>query len=134
VTSLGLSMRLTDNHVPALMRGLDWLADAWADNMAYSLRDHAQREAPVGREVYTDEEGHEHPGWLRESIDVLPLPGPSHPWLVTVHAFYGIYVNNGTRNMAPNPFWDRAVFRAELEGDDLLDWSTRQWLLRAGVR
>jgi hypothetical protein len=132
VPTLTLSARLTQNDLPGVIRGVGWLADAWPQNMAQLQEAHHRQEAPLGQEFYTDEMGNEHPGWLRDSVDSVELPGGGY--ITIVHADYGIYVNNGTRNMAANPFWERATLRTEREADDLTDRLTRQALARfAGV-
>jgi Bacteriophage protein of unknown function (DUF646). len=122
--------RVDENHLQRAMRGYWWLEEAWVDNTATYQKAFHREEAPLGRAVYTDEEGHDHPGWLRDSVDSVPLPGETPSTLVTVHAFYGIYVNNGTRHQAPNPFWDRAQVKTEREAPLLLDRLTAQMLVR----
>lgn len=128
-----LRARLDFDRLDNVARGLDNLADAWGSRMATWQEIHHREEAPLGREFYTDEWGNEHPGWLRDSVDSVALPGPIGGYIVTVHADYGIYVNNGTRYIQANPFWERAALRTEREGPDLLDGLTRDMLARAGV-
>ena len=125
-----MHMRVEENHLGSVAVGVTELADGFAYNLADYQVIHHREEAPLGREFYVDEQGHEHPGWLRDSADSVPLPGPEGGYLVTVHADYGIYVNNGTRFISPNPFWDRAALATEREADDLLDRMTRQMLAR----
>jgi hypothetical protein len=125
-----MRMRVDDNHLDSVARGVDWLADAYPYNLADYQVIHHREEAPLGREFYVDEQGNEHPGWLRDSADSVPLPGPDGGYLVVVHADYGIYVNSGTRYIAPNPFWERATLRTEREADDLLERMTHQMLAR----
>jgi hypothetical protein len=129
VPTVTLSARLTENRLPGVIRGVHWLADAWPKHMAGWQEVHHREEAPLGQEFYTDEMGNEHPGWLRDSVDSVELPG-GQGYITVVHADYGIYVNNGTRNMAANPFWERATLRTEREADDLLDNLTREALAR----
>lgn len=128
--TLTMRMRLDYSHLDNAARGLDWLGDAWAYNVAGWQVIHHRQEAPLGREFYTDEQGNEHPGWLRDSADQVPLPGPLGGYLITVHADYAIFVNNGTRYIQANPFWERATLRTEREAPDTLEWATRQWLVR----
>jgi hypothetical protein len=128
---VNLRVRVLYNHLPNVIDGLDRLADDYPERLAKLHIVHHQEEAPVGREVYTDAEGHEHPGWLRDSADAIPLPGGE--WLTTVHAFYGVYVNYGTRHMAANPFWERATLRTEREAEPLADAMVRAMLQRARV-
>lgn len=71
------------------------------------IRDTAVAKAPLGKHTYFDDDGHSHPGWLKESIQLMPIGGsPDH---VKVRAFYGIYVEQGTRNMRGQPFFGPAV-------------------------
>lgn len=130
---VSISARVDFSHLDRVGRMVDGLADSFAYNLATYQEVHHRQEAPLGREFYTDEQGNEHPGWLRDSVDSLPLPGPGHMHLVTVHADYGIYVNNGTRYMPANPFWERATLRTEQEADDLLDRVTRQQFASIGL-
>lgn len=122
--------RGTFNHLGRLARELGELGRDYAASLAQWQQAHTRQEAPLGREVYTDEQGHEHPGWLRDSVDTIELP-PGDSWLVTVHADYGAYVNFGTRHQAANPFWARAVARTEALMDPMLDTRTRTMLLFA---
>lgn len=71
---------------------------------ATELRDMAKAEASVDT------------GDLRDSIRLIPQGDATD--LVEVGAEHGTYVNNGTRKMAANPFWDRAVeqMRAKYPG------------------
>jgi HK97 gp10 family phage protein len=85
-------------------------------NLARAIKKHARRNAPVGDRVYTDEEGHTHPGYLRDSI-VLIKTGST--WTVTVQAHYGIYQEYGTRYHAAQPFWHQAIATAIAERDVL---------------
>lgn len=130
----GVRLVVVDNRIPLLRRELADLARAWPERIAKLHRVHAQDEAPVGTEVYIDPEGHEHPGWLRDSIDELALPGPGHAWLVTVHASYGVYVNNGTRHQAANPFWERALSTTMGELEPVTESMTRAMLARVAAR
>jgi len=129
VATVSVSLRVTHNDLDAVARGIDWLASAWPYNMATLQEAHHQQEAPLGQEFYRDLDGNWHPGWLRESVDTTELPDGGQ--LTTVWAVYGIYVNNGTRFMAANPFWERATLRTEREADGLTDRLTRQMLARA---
>jgi hypothetical protein len=128
--SVGMRMRLDYSHLEDVADGVGWLADAYPYNLADYQVIHHRTEAPLGREFYTDEQGNEHPGWLRDSADSVPLPGPEGGYLVVVHADYAIYVNSGTQFIAPNPFWERATLRTEREADDLLLRMTHQMLAR----
>lgn len=116
------------NRLDDVARQLDRLGSVWAERMADHHQTHHRQEAPVGREVYVDPEGNEHPGWLRDSLAVTPLPDGSQ-WL-QVDAYYGIYVNNGTRYQPPNPFWDRALLRTEALADVELERATAELMAR----
>jgi hypothetical protein len=113
-------------------RQLDWLGAAWAEDVAALQVEHHQAEAPIGQEIYRDLDGNWHPGWLRESVVATPLPGGGQ-W-VQVEAVYGIFVNNGTRYMAANPFWDRATMRTELQTEDILDRLMPEFWARTASR
>jgi hypothetical protein len=131
MTTVNTRVRVVYNRLPNVIDGMDRLADEYPERLARLHVVHHQDEAPVGREVYTDQEGHEHPGWLRDSAYVVPLPGGES--LITVDAFYGIYVNNGTRHQSANPFWERATLRTEHEAEPLAEAMVRQMLARARV-
>jgi hypothetical protein len=128
MAGIRISARVTDNHLDDIARQLDWLGSTWCQRMAEAQVHHHHAEAPVGREFYTDELGHEHPGWLRDSADNLQLPDGGQ-W-VMVHADYGIYVNNGTRYIAPNPFWDRALLRTEAIAEGELERAVAELWIR----
>jgi hypothetical protein len=119
---------VTSNRLPQVARQLDHLGATWAQQMADHHEAHHHQEAPVGQRVFIDAEGNQHPGWLRDSLAVTPLPDGGQ-WL-QVEAFYGIYVNSGTRFQAPNPFWDRALLRTEALADITLEAVTAQMLAR----
>lgn len=116
------------SELGTVARGVSRVADSWAEKLATWQEIHHREEAPLGQEFYIDEQGNQHPGWLRDSVDSVPLPGGGY--IVTVHADYGIYVNNGTRYQSANPFWERAALRTEREAPDLLDNLTAEMLAR----
>lgn len=120
------------SELDTVARGVTRVADAWAEKLAAWQEIHHREEAPLGQEFYTDEWGNEHPGWLRDSVDSIELPGGGY--ITIVHADYGIYIESGTRYISANPFWSRATLRTEREAPDLLDRLTREALTRAGLR
>lgn len=78
-------------------------AEGLAQGYAEDIARFARQRAPVDT------------GHLRDSITVVST-GPG-AYQARVGAFYGVYVNYGTRNMAAQPFWEPAVneARARLE-------------------
>lgn len=67
----------------------------------------AKKNAPVGSDTYTDSDGHEHPGWLRDSIHATRI-SEGH-WVVSIDAEYAVYLEYGTRYMRARPFWRRSI-------------------------
>ena len=128
--TVGVSASVDENHLPAAMRGPNgwptpsattWLRPRWTTTARKPRW--AARSTPTAKATSI-------PAGCATRLDSVPLPGPSPSYLVTVHAFYGIYVNNGTRYIAPNPFWDRAQVKTEAEAPLLLDRLTRQMAAR----
>lgn len=89
------SVHIVSNRLPALGKAIRDKSKTQRSKAAEDLRDRARQEAPVKS------------GALRDSIQVTGQGDSTD--LVTVGAPYASYVNSGTRRMAPNPFWDRAV-------------------------
>lgn len=128
MATVRISARVTMNRLDDVARQLDWLGSTWAERMADHHQTHHRQEAPVGQEIYTDPEGNQHPGWLRDSLAAIELPDGGQ-WL-QVDAYYGIYVNSGTRFQPPNPFWDRALLRTEAMADETLAVATAELMAR----
>lgn len=87
------NFRRNSNHLPK--------------DVAHAVRDVAKVKAPVGDEHYIDSDGNVHPGYLVESIATERIT--ENHWRAYVGADYGVYLENGTRYMAAQPFWLPAV-------------------------
>jgi HK97 gp10 family phage protein len=93
------SIRIDWNHLPRMAKAIRSSVESEAKAEAEELAAVAREEAPVDT------------GALRDSIRAIPQGDKTH--LVEVGMFYGVFVNNGTRKMPANPFWDRARKRVE---------------------
>ena len=95
--------------------GLDELADAFINAPTVV----AKEAAVAGREAsdaflrYAREETPVRTGFLRESEEVVMI-GPFYIEAQATAGYAG-FVHDGTRHMAPNPFFDRATTRFESE-------------------
>lgn len=112
VADVGWEGVVPPSVVPRMIVKIETETARRTHNFAKSLKKYARMYAPVGDRAYIDGLGNSHPGYLRESIDMLKTPTG---WSVVVMADYGIYVNYGTRYSAANPFWHQAIASAKAE-------------------
>jgi len=89
------NVKVVRNNLPSIGKAIRDRAKERRSKAAMALRDRARQEAPVDT------------GKLRGSIEVVSQGDSTD--LVVVGASYASFVNNGTRRMPANPFWDRAV-------------------------
>ena len=86
---------VVENKFPQIADRLGRDADAIVRKTAMDIEAHAKMAAPVDT------------GILRASIQAAAV-APKH-WRVTVGAEYGIYLEMGTRFMAPRPYFNPAI-------------------------
>ena len=104
--TIGVSGRVVESRTREVIRQLNRNADRIAESTAVFINTTAMETSPVDD------------GTLKESHEVTKLG--ERKWQQRVGAFYGIYVNQGTRHMAAQPWWSQAVaegrqfFSAEL--------------------
>lgn len=91
-------------------------AQATANSVVREARALAPISAPrvyidaKGRKRYgkwVDADGHEHPGYLKSSIKAKKVS--EGVWVVEVEAYYGVYVEYGTRYMHAQPYFRPAI-------------------------
>ena len=89
-----------------------------SQRLAQAMVRNCREMAPYGWQwgEYTDDHGHDHPGWLKQSIKAERQS--VGVWEVKCYALYGIYVEYGTRHMAAQPFFHPGIQRAKREFKD----------------
>lgn len=86
---------VVENRFPRIIADMNRNADMLVRKAAMDIEAHAKMRAPVDT------------GILRASIQAAAV-APRH-WRVTVGADYGIYLEYGTRFMAPQPYFQPAI-------------------------
>lgn len=91
----GVTWVVVENRFPQIADALAYDADLLVRKAAMDIEAHSKMRAPVDT------------GILRGSIQAAAV-APKH-WRVTVGAEYGIYLEYGTRFMAPQPYFQPAI-------------------------
>jgi hypothetical protein len=98
--------RVVHDGIPKVIRRLDTLQGPVARDIGTQFQREVRGRTPVGREVYTDDEG-THPGVLRSGNTVEhPRPGRM---LAYNPVSYAGFVNDGTHKTDGTHFWTQSV-------------------------
>lgn len=97
-----IKTRRTGEGFDTLARSVQSNSGRMAQRLTQMIVREARLRAAVGQIVFVDEHGHSHPGWLKKSIHAEYIGYGHH--MVEVEAFYGPYIEFGTRNMRAQPF------------------------------